>query len=127
MKLKFIILLICCSILYSCKKDDHPICGCTSPTYLNLFVKDTLGNVVSGASVKLYSTQTDWINQTNQLGNTLISDSVGRVDYYTTLTPAVNYYWLVQKGGLSNQNNVITNTTAIIPNSVNSFNTVISK
>lgn|GEM_PF-6263427 len=82
---------------------------------------------MSGASVKLYSTQTDWINQTNQLGNTLISDSVGQVDYYTTLTPAVNYYWLVQKGGLSNQNNVITNTTAIIPNSINSFNTVISK
>jgi hypothetical protein len=118
--LPFILLFLC-----SCDKNEGKAC-CGTPSVINLFVKDTLGNAVEGASVKFYLSSTDWANQTNQLGNTLVSDSIGEVFYIIQANkPAANYYWFVQDGNLNNAHNAITNTTPITYGASN-FTTVIN-
>jgi hypothetical protein len=89
----------------SCSKDDNN--NNTPPantTALELTIKtaDAVGSVVSGATVKLYGTQSDWINGTNQVGATQTSGADGKVKF--TNLDAKKYYFSVSKadGCLSN-------------------------
>ena len=90
-----------------------------SPTALQITVKDNLGNAVVGASVKLYSSVTDYNNGTNQLLTTQISNASGVV----TFSPlsAIKYYWLASS---SCQNNVFGSNTTTSPLTTNITTTV---
>ena len=95
-----------------------------SPTALQITVKDNLGNAVVGASVKLYSSVTDYNNGTNQLLTTQVSNASGVV----TFSPlsAIKYYWLASS---SCQNNIFgsnTTTSALTTNITTSVTTIIA-
>lgn len=87
--------------------DDNEIAR--NPTTLELTVRDGDGVAVDGATVKLYSSEEDWISEENQIGAALVSDVNGKV-IFTDLTDA-NYYFLAEKDCLNNVNE--THSTAV--------------
>lgn len=76
---------------------------------LYITLKDTLGNAVAGATVKLYKDALD-------TGIIKISDSAGVV-YFTNLEPEI-YYWLATKGCKTNLNSQTTLNRKLIANVV---------
>ncbi|SRR5450759_1993260 len=105
------------AILSSCKKEP-------TPTSLELTLKDDLGNSVSGASVKLYSSQTDWNNDLNQVGTTQFSDASGKVKFSDLSN--INYYWFAEKDCKNNVNGAVTTTSALTANVNNPLNVILS-
>jgi len=120
MKKNILILMafISLAIPSSCKKDEP------TPTSLELTLKDELGNVVSGASVKLYSSQTDWSNGTNQVGATQTSNASGIVTFSSLSN--IKYYWFVEKDCKNNVNGGVTSASALTANVINPFNIILS-
>lgn len=100
----------------SCKKND--------PTSLELTLKDDLGNSVSSATVKLYSSQTDWNSGSNQVGATQLSDASGKVKFSDLSN--INYYWFAEKDCKNNVNGAITTTSALTANINNTVNVILS-
>src|SRR5438105_15185676 len=99
MKMKTIlsVLLICSTLLLTnCSKKETP----PPPTSLQITLTDDLGNKMSGVSVKLYASQNDWYNLSNQIGSTQISDANGVVTFSDL--SAIKYYWWAQKDCKSN-------------------------
>jgi hypothetical protein len=72
----------------------------TPDTQLELTVKSTSGGVHQNAVVRLYSSFEDWINKTNQVSETQLTDSEGKV-LFTNLK-SEKYYWLAEKDCLNN-------------------------
>jgi hypothetical protein len=103
----------------SCKKDDAP-----PPTTLELTIKDNLGNAVSGATVKLYTSVTDFGEQKNQFGETHFTDASGKV----TITGISNlqYYWFVEKDCKNNFTGGVTSESNLLSNKTNAFNVIIN-
>lgn len=120
MKKSILILMVIISLAIpsSCKKDEP------TPTSLELTLKDELGNVVSGAAVKLYASQTDWTNGTNQVGATQTSDASGKVTFSSLSN--IKYYWLVEKDCKNNVNGGVTSASALTANVINPFNIILS-
>lgn len=123
-KLFLLTLLVVLTILSSCKKDDDDIQPTITPTSLELTLKDDLGNIVTGASVKLYSSQTDWSNGTNQVGITQFSDASGKVKFSDL--SSIKYYWLAEKDCKNNANGRVTSTSALTANINNTINVILS-
>lgn len=86
----------------------------TNPTSLQISVKDNIGNPVSGATVKLYSTETDFINETNQVLTTQSTNTSGVV-VFKPLT-ASKYYWKIVNGCQRNIYTSYTSTSALTLN-----------
>lgn len=112
-----LIVFIGLAVLNSCKKDQ-------TPTSLELTLKDNLGNSVSGASVKLYASQTDWNNGSNQVGTTQFSDATGKVKFNDLSN--IKYYWFAEKDCQNNVNGAVTTTSALTVNLNNTLNVVLS-
>jgi uncharacterized protein (DUF2141 family) len=70
------------------------------PTKLRVFVRNNLGNLEEGVSVSLFLTEEDYNNETNQVGETQVTDSKGRATF-KELEPNT-YYILARKGDLNN-------------------------
>lgn len=85
--------------IISCKKDHIS-------TTLEIRVVDEQGIYIDGASVKLYKTQSDMENDTNQFGKTLMTDVNGKVSF-SNLGPDI-YYWYAEKGCQNNVNGIST-------------------
>ena len=98
--------------------------GVTPPTRLQLNLKDNIGNVVSGATVKLYASLTDWTNGTNQVGSTQISDVAGNV-MFTNLS-STYYYWFAENGCYNNINSSNTLSNPLTANVINYGSTILS-
>lgn len=94
-----------------------------APTSLEITVKDNLGNAVSGASVKLYSSVTDWTNGTNQILTTLTTDAAGVVKF--SPLSAIKYYWYVSSGCKNNSYGSNTTTNALTANTNNTVTTIV--
>jgi hypothetical protein len=107
-------------LLNSCKKNDAQ----PTPTSLQITLKDGLGNIISGASVKLYSSQTDWNNGTNQVGTTQFSDASGNVNFGALSN--IKYYWLATKDCQNNVNGGVTTASALTANINNTVNVILS-
>ena len=86
----------------------------TDPTSLEISVKDNLGNPVSGATVKLYSTESDWISETFQVLTTQTTNSSGVVIFKPLA--ASKYFWKISKGCQSNIYTTYTSTSALTSN-----------
>jgi PKD repeat protein len=96
-----------------------------TPTSLEITVKGYLGNNAPGATVKLYPTQADWVNETNQVLTTQTTDANGVVTF-SPLTPT-KYFWKVSVGCQNNIFGVITTTSNLTANVKNTVNTVLSQ
>ena len=97
-------LFIALSQVTCSKKEDVII----NPRLL-ITLKDTSGNAVAGALVRLYKNAAD-------TGITKISDSTGVV-FFSDLDPAI-YYWLATKGCKTNRNSQTTLNRVLITNAV---------
>lgn len=113
-----LMVIITLAIPSSCKKDEP------TPTSLELTLKDELGNIVSGAAVKLYSSQTDWNNGSNQVGTTQTSNAAGVVTF--TNVSNIKYYWFAEKDCKNNVNGGIASVSTLTANTINTFNIVLS-
>lgn len=120
MKTNILVLMaiICLAIPSSCKKDEP------APTTLELTLKDELGNIVSGASVELYSSQSDWNIGSNQIGTTQTSNSAGKVTF--TNVSDIKYYWYAEKDCKNNVNGAVTSANALTANMNNTFNIILT-
>jgi len=105
------------TVLSYCKKEP-------APTSLELVLKDDLGNIVPGASVELYSSETDWNAGTNQIGTTLTSDASGKVKF--TNVSNIKYYWFAEKDCKNNVNGAITSASPLTANTTNSINVILT-
>ena len=94
------------------------------PTSLEITLKDELASIVSGATVKLYSSQTDWNNGTNQVGTTLTSDASGKVKFSNL--SAIKYYWLAEKDCKNNVNGGVTTVSALTANTNNTVEVILT-
>ena len=119
LKIVMLLALMIPILFIGCKKDSTP-----TPTSLELTLTDNLGNPISGASVKLYSSQTDWSNGTNQVGTTQFSGALGKVDFNNLSN--IKYYWFAEMDCKNNVNGAITSTLALTSNVNNPFNVILS-
>lgn len=104
----------------SCEKNDVKL----TPTSLEVTLKDNLGNIISGASVKLYSSLTDWSNGTNEVGTIQFSDASGKVKFNDLSN--IKYYWFAEKDCQNNVNGGKTTTSALTANINNTFDVILS-
>lgn len=110
----FSLFLFICLILISCGKTEY----LDNAPQLEIHVTNQQGQIVSGATVSLFSNEDDWkqskgiiyLTQTNANGSALFEELEER-----------NYYFLVEKEELNNKNEVAyftdplkTNVKAII-------------
>ena len=94
------------------------------PTTLEITLKDELANLLTGVSVKLYPSQDDWINGTNQVGTTLTSDASGKVKFSSL--SALKYYWFAEKDCKNNVNGGITTVSALTVNTNNTVEVILT-
>lgn len=92
-------------------------------TKLQVTVRDELGNLVEGASIRLFLTEEDYTKEQNQVGNTGKTDAKGRASF-DSLEPKV-YYIIVDKEDMDNSDGG-TKTEALIPKRINKVTIIIS-
>ena len=92
------------------------------PTSLKIKVIDYVGNIVEGAAVKLFHTEEDYRNETNQVGETQYSDKKGQTTF-KNLEPRV-YFLYVTKGDMNNIGGGVQ-TDTLKTGKVNKINIVI--
>jgi len=121
-KINILLFVVMAIITFSaCKKDEEVK---PAPTSLQITVRDEIGNIISGSVVKLYASQTDWENETNQVGSTQVSDASGVVTFSDL--SAIKYYWLAEKDCKNNVNGGATTTTPLASNVTTTVNAVLS-
>jgi hypothetical protein len=92
-----------CSLFFSCSKPKDQ----TPPdTELKLTITNELNNPVSGATIRLFSSQDDLLNETGQIGSTATTDFNGQA-VLKGLSSA-QYFWLASDGCASNRNGLVT-------------------
>ena len=111
------LLLVLFISITSCKKDNPP------PTTLEIKLVDNVGNPVSGASVNLYNTLSDFENNSNVISSKT-SDVDGKVTF-TDLNSKV-YYWFASIGCLNNYNGAGFTATPLTANTNNSVTCVLT-
>lgn len=109
-------------MLNSCKKKEEEVKP--DPTRLQITVRDELGNVIPGSTVKLYTSQTDWEKQTNQVGSTQFSDATGNVTFSDL--SAIKYYFFAEKDCKNNFHGGAVTTTPLAANITTTVNAVLS-
>lgn len=106
----------------SCSKDSPaPV---VTPTSLELTVRDELGNPAIGATVKLYSSATDLVNDINTVALPQLSDASGKVKFSDLAS--IKYYWYAEKDCKNNYNGGVTSSNALTANTNTSFNVIMS-
>ncbi len=91
----------------------------TKPTSLQIIVADLLGTPIPGATVKLYSSLTDFLNTTNQVLTTQTTNANG-VATFSPLSP-IKYYWSAVSGCQNNYfyPSTYSTTNVLTPNTIN--------
>lgn len=108
--------------LTNCSNDDSTDSITFEQTSLKIIVKDSNGDPVSSAIVRVFLSNEDAINQVNQVLTTITTDTSGEATF-TSLIPN-NYFFRVDKGC---QNNLysITGIKNLAVNSLNTISTVL--
>ncbi|MBR5434817.1 MAG: Ig-like domain-containing protein [Bacteroidales bacterium] len=76
------------------EKGENTINYTVETTILTITVKNSNGNAVSGATVRLYGNFSDYSNEKNIIGSSLYTDSKGQVTFYN-LSSGSTYYFKV--------------------------------
>lgn len=92
-------------------------------TSLEINVSDDYGNIISGATVELYATESDFYAATHLIESNY-TDANGTVTFYNL--SSAKYYWFASKGCKNNMNGGFAVTSAIPQNMISKINTVIS-
>lgn len=110
------------AIMGCSKSKSDPTPTPVQKTVLKITVTDG-GNLVPGASVKLYGSQSDMQNNANALG-VATTDNAGVATFTDIL--AIKYYFYVQSGCKDNFNGNVSTASAIIANSTNTATVAVS-
>ena len=120
---KIISIALALVVLMACKKDVvEPTVESTS---LKITVLDDTGNKISNASVKLFETENDYLSETNQVSNTMTTNSSGEV-LFDNLSNK-KYYWHIEKDCLNNVNTAYTSASVLQLNKANTINTIVKE
>ena len=92
------------------------------PTSLNVKVLDYLGNIVEGASVRLFHTDEDYRKEENQIGETQFTDKKGKTTI-KNLEPRI-YFLYVTKDDMNNVGGGVQ-TDTLKSGKVNKINIII--
>jgi archaellum component FlaF (FlaF/FlaG flagellin family) len=115
---------ICLLLLVSCSSDDAN--SIIAPkTSLEITFKDELGNSMQDVVVKLFSSQDDWNNGTNQVGTVHYSDADGVVLFEDISN--IKYYWLAEKGCQNNVYGGVTTTTPLAEGKKTTITNILKK
>lgn len=119
---KLLLFALCATalILNSCSQEDSIVSPKTS---LEISFKDDLGNPVRDVVVKLYSSETDLKNGTNQVGAAAYSNAEG-VAIFNDLSN-IKYYWFAEKGCLNNIYGSVTTTSPLSEGQRNTVTTIL--
>jgi hypothetical protein len=93
------------------------------PTNLEITVRDEVGNVVEGASVRLFKTQEDYDKGQKPVQETRKTDAKGRVVFREL--EAIEYYVQAEKGDLDNAAAGVK-TNVLTPKKTNKITVIIS-
>jgi hypothetical protein len=102
---------------------SNPLQAQILTTKLQVTVRDDAGNLVDGASIRLFLTEEDYTKEQNQVGKTLKTDAKGRASF-DSLEPKV-YYIIVEKGDMDNSDGGIK-TEDMKANRLNKITIIIS-
>ena len=91
-------------------------------TQLHITVRNELGNTEEGASVKLFETEDDYRNETNQVGETQYTDKKGIVKFKNL--KGISYFMLVEKDDKNNIGGGVA-TDKLIESRINKVNVII--
>lgn len=91
------------------------------PTQLKIKVVDDGGNPIAGASVTLYRSKADFINNTNPVATT-VTDAHGYM-FFSNLSP-ISYYYYIQDDCLDNYNGNTHLSEALSPNVLNTYDPI---
>jgi hypothetical protein len=111
--------------LFSCSKSPDTIQVTPVNTSLEISLKDDLGNSVTGATVKLYSSESNYLNEGSQVQTSKTSGSNGVV-LFENLT-SIKYYYNAEKDCLTNAFGAVTTTNNLSANYKNTVTVVLSK
>jgi hypothetical protein len=92
------------------------------PTSLNIKVIDFVGNIVEGAAVRLFHTEDDYRNETNQIGEIQYTDKKGKTTFKNLETRI--YFLYVTKDDMNNVGGGVQ-TDTLKSGKVNKINIVI--
>lgn len=106
--------------LVGCSKEEDA----TPTTALELTITDNTDTPVSGATVKLYTSQANLKEQTNEIGKAQISDANGKVTFKDL--EAIKYYWRAEKGCQNNIQGIYETPSPITANQLNASVTVLT-
>lgn len=108
--------------LFSCSKTTI-----TTPpsTSLEISLKDELGSPVVGATVKLYSSESDYLNERGQIQGSKTSNSAGVV-LFENLS-SIKYYFSANKDCLTNAFGGVATSTVLASNTKNMTTAVLAK
>lgn len=126
MKTNFALLsLILLVLISSCTSSEDDGIVIEPTTSLEITLKDNLGNNLQDVVVKLFSSQDDWENQTNQVGSTKYSDASGVVRFNDLSN--IKYYWYAEKGCANNIYGSITTVSPIEKTKVTTVTSILEK
>ncbi|MCX6350522.1 MAG: hypothetical protein NTX03_01530 [Bacteroidetes bacterium] len=111
--LLLMLMVTLCVTLNSCFK---------SSTSLAITLTDDSGSKVSGASVDLYASLSDYNNGTNKV-KTETSDASG-VATFTGLS-GIQYYWAAESGCKNNKNGIRTSTAPLVEGKASTIGTIL--
>ena len=92
-------------------------------TKLQVTVRDDAGNLVEGATVRLFASEADYTKEENQIGKTLKTNTKGQASF-DALEPK-EYYIIVEKEDMDNSDGG-SKVEAIKPNRINKITVIIS-
>lgn len=105
----------------SCSKESIESPKTTS---LEITLRDDLGNLIQGATVKLYPSETDYKNQTNSLS--VKTSNASGVVTFDNLT-SIKYYFSADKDCLSNAFGGVATASSLVLNQKNNSVCVLGK
>lgn len=114
-RIGLIILTATALLFIKCTKKEQET---FSKPILFITLKDTAGNNIAGATVRLYKNEQD-------TGIIKISDTTGLVKFYNLESEL--YYWLAEKGCKTNRNSQTSLNRPLIPGAVLYGNSVLSE
>ena len=107
--------IICAFLLNSCAEHKK--------TSLEFTVINQWNNPVQNAAIRLYTTENDWLNDTNQEGLTQYTNASGKVIFSEVLLN--KYYWRVGMNCYNNHNGASTTEGNLTPNDHNQIEVMI--
>ena len=117
------------SIMTGCSKkssDPQPITPLPTiiPTTITINVKDEIGNPLGNSNIKLYTTESDFINDPEPINYPNVTDANGT---YTTVALPITYFWRIKNGCQNNLFKANRSAAPLTANQNNIFTAVLGK